>query len=160
MATFNKHDIARSQLETAVEIYLTGKYPSAVITLAGAAATILDALVRKAGKESFIDYSIRIRTEAVGQMPKRKSYAHHVAKAVGVIDHKHLAMNDPDTVELDLEKLATDALTAAISDYVKLNGQEERFVKLFLQKVWIATNNKEEVMDRFNALPKHLKPND
>jgi len=50
MARFYKHDVARFQLQTAVEIFLRGLDRSSVITLAGAASGILDTLVKRAGK--------------------------------------------------------------------------------------------------------------
>ena len=110
MSRFHKSDIARAQLETAVSIFLRGSDRSAVITLAGAASGILNTLVKQAGKETFVDYARRVHQAQVGFTPKRKSYAHHIAKRIGVIDHKHLSEYDSDTVELDLGKLAVDAL--------------------------------------------------
>jgi hypothetical protein len=59
MPTFHKSDIARTQLETAVDIFLRGLSHHSVITLAGAASGILDGLLLAAGKESFIDYARR-----------------------------------------------------------------------------------------------------
>ena len=105
MARFHKSDIARSQLETAVSIFLRGLDRSAVITLAGAASGILDTLVKQAGKETFIDYARRVHQAQVGHTPKRKSYAHYIAKRIGVIDHKHLSKDASHTVELDLLRI-------------------------------------------------------
>jgi hypothetical protein len=46
MARFHKHDVARFQLQTAVEIFLRGLDRSSVITLAGIASGIFDTLER------------------------------------------------------------------------------------------------------------------
>ncbi|KQU75620.1 MULTISPECIES: hypothetical protein [unclassified Rhizobacter] len=154
---YYKHDIARAQLETAVSIILNGQDRSSAITLAGAASSILDAFVRRAGKEAFVDYARRVHEAQVGFTPKRKSYAHHIDKTLGVIAHKHLSQDDPDTVDLDLEKMAVDAVARAIHDYVSLNGQEDPFVKAFLQYAWVHSDG-EKVLKEYNAKPDRMKP--
>jgi len=130
---------------------------SSVITLAGAASGILDTLVKKAGKEPFVDYARRVHTGLVGHTPKRKSYSHHIEKRLGIIAHKHLSEDDAETVDLDLEKSAVDALGRAISDYISLNGQDEPFVRAFLSWAWKNTDGP-ALMERFKAVPEKLKP--
>jgi hypothetical protein len=153
---YHKHDIAKAQLETAVWIILNKQDRSSAITLAGAASGILDVLVKRAGKEPFVDYARRVHEARVGFTPKRKSYAHHIEKKLGVIAHKHLAQDDPDAVDLDLEKMAVDAVARAIHDYVSLNGQDEDFVKTFLQYVW-AHSDGAKLMSQYNAQPERVK---
>jgi hypothetical protein len=157
MARFHKHDVARLQLQTAVDIFLCGLDRSSVITLAGAASGILDTLVKRAGKEPFVDYARRVHRELAGYMPKRKSYSHHINTQLRVIAHKHLYKDDPDTIELDLEKQATDALIRAISDYISLNGQDEPFVKAFLSWHWNNTDGP-TLMEKFKAVPDRMRP--
>lgn len=157
MPRFHKHDIAKLQLQTAVDIFLRGLDRSAVITLAGAASGILDTLVKKAGKEPFVDYARRVFREQIGYTPKRKSYSHHIDKKLGVVAHKHLSKDDPDTVELDLEKLAADALIRAIADYISLNGQDEPFVRVFMAWTWKNMDGP-TLMEKFNSVPKRMKP--
>lgn len=150
-------DIARSQLQTAVDIFLRRLDLSSVITLAGAATGILDTLVRLDGKEAFVDYAARVHRELVGYTPKRKAYAHHIDKKLGVTAHKHLAKDDPATVELDLEKQAADALARAIADYIKLFGQGEPFVKAYLQWAWNHTDGP-GLMKEYESVPPKLRP--
>lgn len=157
MPRFHKSEIARLQLQTAVDIFLRGLDRSSVITLAGAASGILDTLVKRAGKEPFVDYARRVHHELIGQTPKRKSYSHHIDKRLGVIAHKHLSKDDAETVELDLEKNAADALARAITDYVALNGQDEPFVRAYLQWAWINQNGPEQ-MEKFASVPAKLRP--
>ena len=136
---------------------MSGMDRSSVITLAGAASGILDTLVKKAGKEPFIDYARRVYRVQKGFTPKRQSFAHHINKWLGVVAHKHLSKDDPETVELDLEKQAADALIRAITDYIALNGQGEPFVRMFLQWTW---DNKDGAVQiaRFESLPAKLRP--
>jgi hypothetical protein len=157
MPRFHKSEIARLQLQTAVEIFLRGLDRSSVITLAGAASGIIDALVRRAGKEPFVDYARRVHHELMGHTPPRKSYAHHIDKRLGVIVHKHLSKDDAETVELDLEKHAADALARAITDYVALNGQDEPFVRAYLQWAWVKMDGPAQ-MEKFASIPAKLRP--
>lgn len=156
-ARFHKSDIAKYQLETAVRLFLHGLDRSSVITLAGASCGILDRLVRNAGKEPFVDYACRVHRELIGYTPKRRSYSHQIDKRLGVIAHKHLAQDDSATVELDLEKMAFDALARALADYVTLNGQEEPFVRTFYSWAWENEDGR-TLMEEFKAVPDKLKP--
>ena len=104
-----------------------------------------------------MDYARRVHRELVGYTPKRKSYSHHIDKKLGVIALKHLSKDDPDTVELDLEKQAYDALSQAISDYISLNGQDEPFVKAFLSWAWKNTDGP-ALMEKFKTVPDKMKP--
>jgi len=90
-------------------------------------------------------------------MPKRKSFAHHINKWLGVVAHKHLSKDDAETVELDLEKQATDALIRAITDYIALNGQNEQFVRVFLQWTWVNQDGAAQ-MAKFASVPANLRP--
>lgn len=157
MPRFHKSDIARAQLETAVSIFLRGLDRSSVITLAGAASGILDGLVKRAGKETFVDFARRVHESKVGHTPKRQAYAHHIAKRIGVIEHKHLAEGDSETVDLDLGKLAVDALSRAMADYIAINGQDEPFVRAFLSWTWKNLDGP-AMMKRYGAEGRGMKP--
>ena len=156
MQRLHRTEIARRQLQTAVEIFLQGLDRSSVITLAGAASNVLDVLVRRAGKEPFVDYARRVHDHLVGGMPKRQSYSHHIDTQLGITAHKHLASTDPDTVELDIETQAVDALARALADYITLYGQEESFVKVYLQWAWVNTDGPAQ-MESFKSLPAKLR---
>jgi hypothetical protein len=157
MPDFQKRDIARSQLETAVDLFFRGLSHHAVITLAGAASGILSGLAHEAGKETFVDYARRVHEGLRGHIPKRVSYAHHIEKVLGISAHKHLSEKDTETVELDLKRLAADALARAIADYVALHGQDESFVRAYLQWAWV-TQNGPEMMKQYEALPARMRP--
>lgn len=157
MPRFHKSDIAKFQLQTAVGIFLSGMDRSSVITLAGAASGLLDSLVKRTGKEPFVDYARRVHCAIVGHIPKRQSYSHHIDKRLGVIAHKHLGKDEPETVDLDLEKMAADALCRAIADYTMLNGKDEPFVESFLGWAWRNMDGP-ALMESYQAVPPQLKP--
>ena len=158
MTRFHKSEIAKCQLQTAVRIFLSGLDRSSVITLAGTASGLLDPLVRRSGKEPFVDYARKVHNAIVGYTPKRKAYSHHIDKRLGVVAHKHLGKEDPETVDLDLEKLAIDALNRAVTDYVSLNGENEAFVRAFPSWAWKNTDGA-KLMEQYKAVPDRLKPN-
>jgi hypothetical protein len=157
MPRFHKSEIAKLQLQTAVGIFLRGMDRSSVITLAGTASGLLDSLAKRAGKEPFADYARRVHCALVGHTPKRQSYSHHIDKRLGVIAHKHLGKDDPETIELDLEKMAVDALCRAITDYIALYGQDEPFVKAFLGWAWQNMDGA-ALMESYKAGTSNLRP--
>lgn len=153
---YSKKDIATAQLKTAIELFLKYKYLSAVITLSGAAGTILSQLARNAGEESFTDYACRIYAHInKEQTPGREKYNYHIDKTLGVTSHKHMNDSDVETVELDISQSAEDGITRAISDYVALYGKEEVFIKQFLQWKWQNRNGK-KLMEELKDVPMNL----
>lgn len=156
MQQFHRTEIARRQLQTALELFLQGLDRSSVITLAGAAGNVLDSLVRRAGKESFVDYARRVHGHLVGGTPKRQSYSHHIDSKLGVVAHKHLGPNDPETVELDLDEQAADVLAKAIADYTTLFGQNEQFIQAYLQWAWINRDGPSQ-MEALESVPAKLR---
>jgi hypothetical protein len=64
---------------------------------------------------------------------------------------------DEDPIELDVEDLARRALSRAIVEYSTLYGQEEPFVKTFLQWSWV-TQDGPEVMKKYAEVPPKMRP--
>ncbi|NBB33761.1 hypothetical protein [Pseudomonas sp. BC115LW] len=157
MPIFHKREVVRLQLQTAVDIFLKKINYSAVITLAGACSGILGPLVIRAGKENFDEYARRLYGELSGQIPKRPSYSKHITQILGIIAHKHLSGDDTELIELDLEKLACDALIRAMADYSKLYGDSEPFVIAFFGWVW-ANVDGAKVMKDYLSTPKRIRP--
>ncbi|WP_404991391.1 hypothetical protein [Cupriavidus pauculus] len=140
-----------------MDIFIRKLSYHSVITLAGAASGILTGLVREAGKEAFVDYARRVHKQMRGLTPKRESYAHHIEKFLGISAHKHLSDTDDDNIELDVERLAANALARAIADYVTLRGQNEPFVQAYLQWAWI-TQDGPGMMSAYEEVPDELRP--
>jgi hypothetical protein len=65
--------------------------------------------------------------------------------------------DDPETVDLDLDKMAFDALMRALVDYITLNGQEEPFVKALLSWAWENMDGS-AIMEEFKKVPEKCKP--
>jgi hypothetical protein len=154
---YQKSQIATEQLKTAILLFLNGGDPSSVITLAAAASTILERLLRNKSKTSpFIDFARNIFSASGFATPARSKYARYINDALGINDHKHMSPDSPDTLELDLEKSAEDAIIKAIADYVPLYGQDHDFIKAFLQWAWVNRNGP-QVMAEYEKLDAKVK---
>lgn len=149
---FHRKEIARSQLQTAINLFLNNVDLSSVITLAGAASNILSQLVRNAGETPFIDFACEVyESHNKGQTPPREKYNHHIDKLLGISVHKHMSSKCPLTISIDLEKCAPYALTKAVADYVTLYGQQENLIKAFL--AWSYKHQRDEVMEACKDMP-------
>ncbi len=144
MQRYDKKDIAKHQLKTAVTLFLNNKNDSSVITLAGAAANILHQLVLNAGREPFIDYACKVHNDLKGNTPSRKKYLHFADELLGITDNKHMSDTDQDVIQIDLKECAINTITRAICDYTSLYGQDENFVQAYLK--WSSKNSRPAVM--------------
>jgi hypothetical protein len=153
---YHKSDIATAQLKTAIWLFINGRDPSSVITLAGAASAILGQLVRIEGKIPFIDFARNIRTIHGAPIPPRAKYARYVNDRLGINDHKHMSPDCPDTLDIDLQESAEDAITKAIADYAPLYGQEHDFIKAYLHWAWVNRNGP-QVMKEYEKMPVKLR---
>lgn len=154
--TAQKHhrsNVATAQLETAIALFLSGCDRSSVITLAGAAGSILEQLVRNQGKTPFVDYA---RSLAPGLTPPRGTSKRVINELLGINPHKHMNPESPNTLEIDLEKCAENAITKAVGDHVTLHGREHDFIKPFLHWAWINRNGP-QIMEEYNKLPEKMK---
>ena len=152
----HRKEIASAQLQTAISLFLHNVDLSSAITLAGAASNILTQLVRNEGKTPFIDFAREVYEDKnKGKIPPREKYNHHIDKWLGVSVHKHMSDKCPKTISFDLEKCTPYVITRAISDYVTLYGQEENFIKAFLQ--WSYRHQKDEVMEACKDMPEKFK---
>jgi hypothetical protein len=153
---FHKGQIATEQLRTAIFLFLTGRDPSSVITLAGAASAILEQLARNAGQTPFIDFARNIATARGIPTPARAKYRRYVNDRLGINDHKHMSSESPESLEIDLQKSAEDAIGKAIADYVPVYGREHDFIQAYLQWAWVNRDGA-KIMRDYEKLPARVK---
>lgn len=67
-----------------------------------------------------------------------------------------MSSETPDTLLIDLPKSAEDAITKALADYVPLYGQDEDFIRAFLQWAWVNRDGP-RVMEEYNKLDPKVK---
>lgn len=154
--TYNKKDIAKEQLRTAIVIFLKGlSYPS-VITLAGASGSILHQLVLNRGKTPFVDFARDVKVKLTGENIKRQKYKSFLNNHLGINHLKHMSNECSETVEIDLEESAYRALVVAVNDYIVLNGQDDDFIKAFLKWSWVNKDGP-DAMKEYEKFAKDLK---
>jgi hypothetical protein len=144
---YHKSEIATEQLKTAIFLFLSGRDLSSVITLAGAAGAILERLVRNAGKTPFIDFACNVQNVLGGSTPPRAKYNRYINERFGINPHKHMSADCPDTLEIDLQKSAEDAITKAVADDKTLYGQERDFIKAYLRWAWVNRDGPQVMKD-------------
>lgn len=153
---YHKSEFASQQLKTAVWLLLNDKDLSSVITLSSACGNILSQLVRNSNQEAFDDYAPRVHEAIRGTTPKRKTYKNFMDNTLGVNVHKHMSPTCPETCFVDLYESAVNLLTKAIVDYVTLYGQEDDFVKAYLNWSW-ERREPDKIIELLKDMPGKLK---
>ena len=127
--TYDRLALAKSQLDTALELFLDQKNYSSAITLAGAADEIFGCALSISGGKSSLESSYEsiaeFHTMLHGTALNKKSY---VAKENFARDAlKHLQNDKGKTITIDLEEAACWMLARGIQNGRKLNFAFDRF---------------------------------
>lgn len=158
--TFEKSELAKQQLKTAIWLFLNHIDFTSAITLAGAAGNILHALVEQENKQPTLEYGRLLCSKLIGYVPKRSAYLKNFGDLTGINRLKHMSAKCPDTIEIDLEKCAEIAITRATLDFINLYGDTEArnnpAVNSFMQWLWVIHDG-EKMMKEYEVLPKELK---
>jgi hypothetical protein len=136
MATekLSKFDVASKQLETAIGLFVSGRDPLSAITLAGAADTILSALVLRAKKEPFADLARKMHE---GVTPSRSKFSTFMNDLLRINAIKHMDENDSDDVEIDVRECAIGAIGKAAANYrLLVPGESPQFIKAYFAWTW------------------------
>lgn len=157
-AEYHKFDIARGQLETAIRLFLVeGCDMFSAITLAGAAGEVLHQLVLRAGKQPFVDYTVKVNDwKKLGPTPSRSAVMKHIHKILFINEMKHHGKDAQDIVQLDAEECALAAILKAIVDYKTLIGSQTDAMKAMF--AWCYQNlESEQMLKEYEELPKAAK---
>jgi hypothetical protein len=102
--TFEKSELAKEQLRTAIWLFLNGIDFTSAITLAGASGNILHALVEQQSKQPALEYCRLLCSKLVGHVPGRSKYLKHFGDLTGINRLKHMSEKCPDTIEIDCQR--------------------------------------------------------
>ena len=115
----HKRDIAKRQLETALELHFAGGDTFSVITLAGAAEEVFGDLLRRADKAAMVDHLLDLDREVTGGRSPDIVYE----EVNGIRNSlKHAKRPEEDDVEVEAEH-AVSMLMRAIANYAALAGE-------------------------------------
>lgn len=116
----SKEEAARRQLETAIELYLTGKDFISAITLAGAAEEILGKLLAHKAQTNMMSNLIELDKAISGGRPF-KTVNEEVNKVRNWIKHAR-DKDEPQDMEIE-EGEAIAMILRAVVNYNRLTGQ-------------------------------------
>jgi len=143
MKKYNKIDIAESQLETALDIYLNGGNLFSALTLAGAAEEIFGIYLKING----VPNSLEELVAATQKIYKIIQNGEHLPEK-GIRDRanrarnnfKHLNSEEDLEIELDLEEETIDMLNRATTNYWRLKGDMTEKMVIFEKQKRHLTN--------------------
>jgi hypothetical protein len=130
-----KLEIARRQIETALDLFFGKKDMCSVVTLAGAGEEILGRLLKHRGEDPALSRligdvkSIAKELWPEYEFPGEKYFADKANLARNLL--KHLDDPNVETLELDLFYEAFAMLNRAIENYQKLGGELSEKMKRF-----------------------------
>lgn len=130
---YYRTDLALSQLETALQLYLEKREYASIVTLAGAADEIFGKLLAASGRENSLESTKKavsaIHMHLFGEPLAASIVVERANRARNCL--KHWDEGDPHIVKLDLPEEARDMLNRAIDNYwsleQKLSPAMERF---------------------------------
>jgi len=138
LQSFAKIEIAISQINTAIDIYMNGQDLFSVITLAGAGEEILARFIKMANKESSLKKHavalLVIHQEINKNLPSLKNVINSLNKAKNSI--KHMDDTEDDYVIMDPRFEAEAMLHRAIENYYTLTGQLTEQMESYYNKVY------------------------
>ncbi|MCQ4266273.1 hypothetical protein NAV28_03495 [Pseudomonas stutzeri] len=117
----NKIDVARRQLETAIELFFSGGDLVSVITLSGAAEEIFGKIANSLNKVNAIDFVVKSH-QSLGLKVTRKyitDQAYLVKNAL-----KHADREGDESIEFDEQQEAIAMLSRALTNFSKVNMAE------------------------------------
>jgi hypothetical protein len=127
--TYNRLDLAKGQLDTALELFLDKKNYSSAITLAGAAEEIFGDALRLNNKKPALDNSYDLTAELHTRFHSttlnKKNYTDKENFARNAL--KHLQNDKGVSITIDLEEAACWMLVRAIQNGRELNFEFELF---------------------------------
>jgi hypothetical protein len=141
VAKHNRLEMAKRQLETALELYFQGSDHYSVITLSGAADEIFGQVLRVQGQEPRLEEIAKsvaaIYKKLYGTEVTAKSVADRANHARNALKHWHASQ--PLEVDFDVHEEAKDMLERGIANYWALYGDLTDSMERFEREVLRAT---------------------
>lgn len=138
LSQYTRFQLAHSQLEAAIGLYVTDRDRLSAITLAGAADVLLSQLVLRSGKPNFTDRVAEKAVAAEGTAAAREVVGQQVNNTLFINQLKHFDDDAQEFIELDVDECALAAISKALANYVNLPEHEKNLVLAF--KLWIKEN--------------------
>lgn len=135
---YTRFQLAHSQLEAAIGLYITSRDRLSAITLAGAADVLLSQLVLRSGKPNFTDRLAEKNVTSEGAGFTREVVGQQVNDMLFINQLKHFDDDAQEIIEIDVDECALAAISKALANYVYLPEYDRDLVLAF--KLWIKKN--------------------
>lgn len=135
---YTRFQLAHSQLEAAIGLYVANRDRLSAITLAGAADVLLSQLVLRSGKPNFTDRLAEKEITPEGTAATREVVGQKVNDMLFINQLKHFDDDAQEIIEIDVDECALAAILKALANYVDLPEHDRNLVLAF--KVWIRKN--------------------
>ena len=135
---YERFELAESQLESAIGLFVSDRDKFSAITLAGAADVILCRLVLNSGKENFTMFSMQQENTESESNSSIESYGRDINDTLFINHLKHMDEGEDGYIDINLDECALGAILKALANYVIISGREKDCVKAFL--AWVQIN--------------------
>lgn len=135
---YTRFQLAHSQLEAAIGLYVTNRDRLSAITLAGAADVLLAQLVLRAGKPNFTDRLAEKDVTLDGTVLRREIVGQKINDILYINQLKHFDDDAEETIDIDVDECGLAAILKALANYVDLPEHDKNLVLAF--KLWIREN--------------------
>ncbi len=136
--SYTRLQLAESQLESAIGLFITGQDRFSAITLAGAADVILTRLVLNSGKKTFTDSLLEEHQKSGSSDESRATYGKGINDALYINQLKHMDVGEDGYLELDPEGCALGAILKALVNYLQIDGHQPDLFNAF--RLWMTQN--------------------
>jgi hypothetical protein len=135
---YSRFEIAVTQLEAAIGLYIANRDKFSVITLAGAANTIFCGLLAKSGKETFTDSLLKEHSERSDGQLSADEFGSSINNLLGINHLKHLDPDQPESFEIEPNESALATLLMALTNYLSIPEHDQKLFHIF--KIWAQDN--------------------
>lgn len=135
---YTRLQLAESQLEAAIGLFIVGRDRFSTITLAGAADVILSRLALDKDKSNFTDTLMQdaIRNGAAART--RADHGREINDILFINDMKHMDRDEEGFVDMDPDECAFGAIMKAMVNFIAIVGRKHPLATAFL--LWVSKN--------------------
>jgi len=136
----HKKEVARQQIDTAIELFLEGKDYLSVVTLAGAGEEVIGSLLDRTNRKTMVSHLVDLDKKLTNGGRPFKIVNQEINGFRNRLKHAHIPDEDLIDVAQDQEH-AIAMLSRALTNYYKLEGNLT--IKMQNFYIWLEHNRPE-----------------
>jgi len=135
---YTRLQLAESQLEAAIGLFIVGRDRFSVITLAGAADVILSRLALDKDKSNFTDTLMQDAIRNGAATRTRVDHGREINDVLFINDMKHMDKDEDGLIDMDPDECAFGAIMKAMVNFIAIVGRKHPLATAFL--LWVRKN--------------------